>query len=234
MNSIELMIGADKQLHEPKVFSKKDLKLLLEIQKDRKIERCIEFIKLPRPKTNVFGSLKTTRKFSKIGIKREKLLKLIYICFRIVSRKNLTNYSLGHKTFPTAGGLNSLEIYVYFKNNKPLLKYDPYKNSLVSVDNNFEIQKLFTYTGNVTLNNASAVFLLVLDIRPLAIKYGNRGLTYGLLEAGHCAQNICLQAAHYKIGYCPIGFFDEGYFQNVIKKPYLLLEYVVAVGSVGK
>jgi SagB-type dehydrogenase family enzyme len=47
-------------------------------------------------------------------------------------------------------------------------------------------------------------------------KYGDRGIRYADLEAGHAAQNILLQAVSLDLGAVPIGAFDDQRVKQVI------------------
>ena len=225
------MIEINKKLQETHFFSENDLNSLLNVQKLRKKKDNVGVIKVPNKKTNAFEKLATTRNFGGGKVDIDEILRIIYECFRIKNDKNTHNYSLGHRTFPTAGGLNSSELYVYVRSDNILFKYNPYSNTMSIISNRFNIKKLIPYPGNIKLENISALFLFTLDLRPLDVKYGVRGLKYGLLEIGHSAQNVCIQATKHKLGYCSIGFFDDSYFIKIVKENYITLQYLIAIGQ---
>ena len=66
-------------------------------------------------------------------------------------------------------------------------------------------------------------------------KYGNRGVRYVYIEAGHCCQNILLEAVALGLGAVPVGAFDDSYIQNLLDLPenYMPI-YVVPVGYYGE
>ena len=50
-------------------------------------------------------------------------------------------------------------------------------------------------------------------------KYGDRGVRYVHMEAGHCAQNIHLQAVALGLGSVPIGAFSDKDVSRVLTLP---------------
>lgn len=49
------------------------------------------------------------------------------------------------------------------------------------------------------------------------VKYGQRGIRYVHMEAGHAAQNVCLQeAVSLQLGTVVIGAFDDERVKNVL------------------
>ena len=60
-------------------------------------------------------------------------------------------------------------------------------------------------------------------------KYGERGIRYVLLEAGHTAQNICLVCEEMGLKSCCIGAFDDRALRLRLDKNCVPL-YVVAIG----
>lgn len=48
-------------------------------------------------------------------------------------------------------------------------------------------------------------------------KYGQRGIQYMMMEAGHAAQNVCLQAVTRQIGVVPVGAFKEDQVRKILQ-----------------
>ncbi|MBI4272117.1 MAG: nitroreductase family protein [Candidatus Rokubacteria bacterium] len=52
--------------------------------------------------------------------------------------------------------------------------------------------------------------------RPTTRKYGERGVRYAHVEAGHAAQNVCLQAAALGLRVVVVGAFEDDEVRRVI------------------
>jgi len=50
-------------------------------------------------------------------------------------------------------------------------------------------------------------------------RYGERGMQYVFMEAGHAAQNVCLQAVALDLGTVTIGAFDEDEVRTILNLP---------------
>jgi SagB-type dehydrogenase family enzyme len=61
-------------------------------------------------------------------------------------------------------------------------------------------------------------------------KYGDRGVRYVNLEAGHAAQNICLQATALDLGAVTVGSFSDDGVRWTIKLPEEQPLYIISVG----
>jgi SagB-type dehydrogenase family enzyme len=48
-------------------------------------------------------------------------------------------------------------------------------------------------------------------------RYQQRGIRYAWMEAGHAAQNVCLQAAALGLGAVPVGAFDDRAVQRMLR-----------------
>jgi len=61
--------------------------------------------------------------------------------------------------------------------------------------------------------------------------YGQRGIRYVYMEAGHAAQNVHLQAEALGLGSVAVGAFDDASVSKVLSLPdYLEPLYMVTVG----
>jgi len=78
---------------------------------------------------------------------------------------------------------------------------------------------------------ASCDIIVAGSVKKLSGKYGNKARRYMLLEAGHIAQNIQLQAVSLGLGSVTIGAFDINQVRKVCKLPTTLEPlYIICVG----
>ena len=70
--------------------------------------------------------------------------------------------------------------------------------------------------SQAAVENAPATFLITGIFQRTTKKYGQRGLTYVLMEAGHAAQNLLLQAEALDMGAVPIGAFSSKEVAEII------------------
>ena len=83
--------------------------------------------------------------------------------------------------------------------------------------------------SNGGFSTARNYIVICADFDKTTKKYGDRGITYVYMEAGHTAQNICLVAEAMGLGTCCVGAFDN----DAIKKRYKLEHYPVYMVAVG-
>lgn len=116
---------------------------------------------------------------------------------------------------PSAGALYPLELYAAVGRVEGiapgLFHYDPMHHQLEAVKNGDMRRLLSTAALNQHAVRDAPVTLIITGIpRRTQVKYGDRGTRYMLMEAGHAAQNILLQAESLGLGAVPIGAFHEG------------------------
>lgn len=63
---------------------------------------------------------------------------------------------------------------------------------------------------------AAGIIVILGVYERTALKYGDRAERYVLLEAGHSAQNILLQAAEFDLGAVPIGAFEDANVKQIL------------------
>ena len=123
----------------------------------------------------------------------------------------------GYK-IPSAGALYPLELF-YVKD----LEYETLRIS--NTRNNLCVDRIITKLPNV--------YVICADFDKTCSKYGERGVRYVYMEAGHMAQNICLVCEELGLGSCCVGAFDE----KEVKQRYNLKFdpiYMIAIGYKDK
>lgn len=120
----------------------------------------------------------------------------------------------GLRTAPSAGALYPLEIYIVAGGvcglSRGVYHYVPQNHTLVMHREGDIQEDLFSSAlDQQAVIDAPAVLVITAVPSRTMQKYGERGLRYVWLEAGHASQNICLQAVTLGLGTVPIGAFND-------------------------
>ncbi len=103
------------------------------------------------------------------------------------------------RTAPSAGA--TYPIKLYFATHEGMFVYNTEEHSLEQTSN-------LDVRGRLAATNAPCNIIIAGSERMLAAKFRGEANKYMLLEAGHIAQNIQLQAVCLGLGSVPIGGFD--------------------------
>jgi len=115
---------------------------------------------------------------------------------------------------PSAGGLQSLELYLinFVASWLPAGAYhfDRAGSHLSQIKAPASRAEWATFVPSlVQVQGGNLLFVLVGDRGRLEAKYGDRAVRFLLIEAGHLAQNLCLLAPGLDLGTLPLGGFFE-------------------------
>jgi len=126
-----------------------------------------------------------------------------------------------HRTAPSAGGLYALELYVIAANVNGLpagvYRYDLLTHEVVSLltaDIRRELSRAALDQASIT--QAAAIFAVSAVYERIRSKYGDRGIRYAHMEAGHAAQNLLLQAVALGVGAVLVGAFNDGKVKRLL------------------
>jgi len=137
--------------------------------------------------------------------------------------QGITEPQKGLRTAPSAGAIYPIELY--FATPEGLFVYRPDQHSLEEILN----QDVRGRLGAVA--NAPCDIIVAGSVRKLAAKFRKEAKKYMLLEAGHIAQNIQLQAVCLGLGSVTVGGFDIRSVSKVCKLPKNLEPlYIICVG----
>ncbi len=130
----------------------------------------------------------------------------------------------GFRTAPSAGALYPLEVALVVKNVdglKPgLYRYLPEGHQLrLLAEGEFSDPLSAAALLQPAVKNAPAVIVISAVPERTTIKYDARGMQYVFMEAGHAAQNVCLQAVALRLGTVTIGAFDEDRIVETLDLP---------------
>jgi len=177
-------------------------------------EHASERIKLPEPKyvgaMSVEEALlkrRSVRAFKEGPVMLAELSQLIWAAQGVTDQR-------GVRTAPSAGALYPLELYVVAGNvtglPQGLYKYGPGKHELLSLAKGDRRNDLCNAAlGQSSIRRAALVIVLSGVYERTTVKYGERGIRYVHMEAGHAAQNVYLQAVPLQLGTVVIGAFHD-------------------------
>lgn len=138
------------------------------------------------------------------------------------------------KTSPSAGALYPLEIYLVAAKIEDLAvgiyRYRPQGHKLVCTDSRGRNEE-FYYAAfeQECILEAAALIVLTAAYERTTAKYGERGIRYVDMEAGHAAQNIYLQAVALDLGTVTVGAFYDASVKKVLRSEEEPL-YIMPVG----
>jgi len=193
-----------------------------------------ENIKLPRPKTTGKMSLEeaivnrhSVRSFSKKELSLDEISQLLWAAYGPRDVDSVTGAS---KTVPSAGALYPMEIYLVSPNG--VFHYFPSSHSLKEIsDKDLRSALSGAALWQEAIAGAAVNFVITCVYDRICWKYGERGMRYAHIEAGHIAQNIHLQAVCLGLGSAPIGAFNDTAVQKALYLPKDNIPlYIIPVG----
>ncbi len=201
------------------------------------MDKSSEIIKLPAPcydsKTSIERALiqrRSIRSYSNEPLSLAEISQLLW------AAQGITD-SRGYRTSPSAGALYPLEIYIVAGRIKDIpagiYKYRPHKHQLVkTVDGDKRAEVCRASLNQSPISDAAAVIVFCAISERTTVKYGERGIRYVYIEAGHAVQNVYLQAVSLNLGTLVIGAFRDNELKNVMN--FDLYEYPLCIMPVGK
>ncbi len=136
-----------------------------------------------------------------------------------------------YRTAPSAGATYPLELFVV--NGDGLYLYIPSKHAidkLGDIDLRAELAKVSL--GQEFIQEAPLTLVLAAEFARTTKHYGQRGVRFVYMEAGHAAQNVQLQAQAIGLGSVAVGAFDEVAVGEILTLPdYLEPIYLISVGN---
>lgn len=178
-------------------------------------------IQLPQPMTKGKISLeeaiskrRSQRNFVNKDLTLEQISQLLWAAQGITGEKGSFNF----RAAPSAGALYPLEIYLVTKDG--LFHYLAQEHGLERlVRDDLRNSLADAALGQGSISQAGVDIVICGIYSRVTLKYGERGVRYALIEAGHVAQNIHLQAAALGLGSVPIGAFDDAQVKKVLSLP---------------
>ncbi len=150
---------------------------------------------------------RSIRYYTRESLMLEELSQLLWAAQGITSRRS-------ERSSPSAGALYPLEVYAAtgdVDNLEPAVyRYQPANHEIETMLEG-DIRALLADAAleQQYIAEGAAVIVITSVFERITQKYGERGIRYAHMEAGHTAQNIYLQAAALKLGTVAIGAFQE-------------------------
>lgn len=190
----------------------------------------LEIVQLPEPKLTgpvsfeqALSKRRSVRRFTGQPLKYSEVGQLAW------AGQGITEQKKGLRTAPSAGELYPIELY--FALREGLFVYRPAQHSLEGITRDDLREPLAAATSmGQTVGSAGCSIIVAGNVRKLT-RFRAQAKQYMLLEAGHVAQNIMLQAVCMDMGSVTIGGFDKRRITKVCKLPKTLEPlYVICVG----
>ncbi|RCV65693.1 Nitroreductase [Methanophagales archaeon] len=120
----------------------------------------------------------------------------------------------GGRTAPSAGALYPIELYLVVGDvegvNKGVYRYRPEEHDLEKVtDGDIRAELADAALGQECVRDGAIAIVFTAVYERTTGKYGERGIRYAHMEAGHAAQNVYLQAVSLDLGTVAIGAFND-------------------------
>ncbi len=176
-------------------------------------------IKLPEPVYDSTTSIeKALMNRRSIRDYRDEPLTLAEVSQLLWAAQGITDPE-GYRTAPSAGALYPLELSVVTGNvidlKKGIYRYIPQKHELImSMEGDVRNKLSGAALEQSCVRNGAVIFVFSAVYNRTTRRYGERGIQYVHMEAGHAAQNICRQAVSLHLGTVVIGAFHD----NDVKK----------------
>jgi SagB-type dehydrogenase family enzyme len=178
-----------------------------------------EFIRLPLPDTKggmplgaAISMRRSVRSYSDKPLSMEQISQLLW------AAQGVTDAGAELRAAPSAGALYPMEVYIAKEDG--LFRYITNGHKLIKISDKDPrpfLQSAALFQAPV--GKATVDIIICAVYGRVTSKYGERGIRYVDIEAGHVAQNIHLQAVSLGLVSVPIGAFDDGAVRRVLKLP---------------
>ncbi len=184
-------------------------------------ENSSEKIRLPKPngqgKTSLEEAIRrrrTLRVFSEKELTQEQIGQLLWAAGGITETIDGAHF----RTAPSAGATYPMELYAITPQGA--FHYFSKGHALETVKTQDIRSLLSTATKRQGLAAKAPLCILICAVfERVTQKFGDRGIMYAHIEAGHIAQNIHLQAVALGLGSVPVGAFEDQKLKEILGLP---------------
>jgi len=158
---------------------------------------------------------RSVRDYADRPLPRERLSRLLW------AAQGITEERLAFRAAPSAGALYPIETYAIVHRVADLTPgiyhYGVREHALERLlEGDFRSQVTEAGLHQGFLGRANVCFVLSAVFQRTRWKYRERAYRYVLLEAGHIAQNLYLEAASMGLGACAVGAFFDGKLNDLL------------------
>jgi len=198
-----------------------------------------KIIKLPEPsKKGKMSVEEAIQKRRSIRDYLDKPLTLKDISQILWAAQGITDPIRKFRAAPSAGATYPLEIYLVVKKggvvnlSEGVYRYDPFTHSIELIkEGDFSYELYIACVNQEWVLKAPVKIVITAVYDRTTKRYGERGIRYVHMEAGHVGQNIYLQATALNLGTVAVGaFFDNMVEEIVNAKPNERALYVFPIG----
>jgi len=180
----------------------------------------MSIIELPAPRSEGDVSLEQTlvlrrscRKYKDQPLQPAQIGQLLWAC------QGTAGKPAGRRTAPSAGATYPLILYAVLPEG--VYRYDPEHHCLALLQQ----ADIRTALGRACLEqywlaDAGLTVVITAEYSRTCSRYGPRGQRYVLMEVGHAAENLFLQAEAMGLGAVAVGAFDDGAVSELLNLPH--------------
>lgn len=156
------------------------------------------------------------RDFSEKPIDKATLSEILYYSSSVI-RPNPFDNDNPYRAYPSAGAKYPLEIYplvLFGKDIDPgLYHYSPIMHNLEVLSQSIKKEEISAIwiKEQSWFKKAAVLLIITSTFHRTTDKYGERGVMFPYIEAGHLAQNVYLIATSLGIGCCAIGMLNDNF-----------------------
>jgi protease I len=197
----------------------------------RRNEQNLQTIQLPAPATRGAVSVemsiakrRSVREFAKESLNNTQLGQLAW------AGQGITDEVSGKRAAPSAGAIYPMKLY--FATAQGLFVYDPLGHILQQLESrDLRSQLSESSMGQPCVLEAPCDIIIAGSINQIGKRYGRRARDFALLETGHIAENIHLQAVALGLASVPVGALESNNVKRICRMPRDLEPlYIIPVG----
>jgi SagB-type dehydrogenase family enzyme len=188
-----------------------------------------DMIKLPAPDFTKMPIEECMAERRSIRSYHDKDLSLQQVSNILWAAQGITEGRREFRTVPSAGATYPLEVFVAKKDG--LYRYLPVSHAIRSeLDRDLRKDIAKAALNQAFIAQAGMVVIITAIFERTAMRYGDRAARYVYMEAGHCAQNIHLEAVAMGLGSVPVGAFSDNELRRVLGLKREEPLYIIPVG----